>query len=90
MITDINRGPELEPVKVPCESRARNNRPGEWACDDVEAARLRANELSRLHGLRGPTPDEVWNNRDPITCQTQRHHLDVGQIGDIINPEEAN
>jgi len=50
---------------------ARNSRPGEWTCDDVEAARLRANELSRPHGLRGPSPDEVWRNRDPIN-QTER------------------
>ena len=46
---------------------ARNDRLGEWTCDDVEAARLRANELSRPHGLRGPTPNELWDNRDPIT-----------------------
>lgn len=46
---------------------ARNDRLGEWTCDDVEAARLRANELSRPHGLRGPTPDELWEKRDPIT-----------------------
>lgn len=46
---------------------ARNDRPGEWTCDDVEAARLRANELSRPHGLDGPTPNELWENRDPIT-----------------------
>jgi len=46
---------------------ARNDRPGEWTCDDVEAARLRANELSRPHGLRGPTPNELWENRDQIT-----------------------
>ena len=46
---------------------ARNDRPGEWTCDDVEAARLRANELSRPHGLCGPTPNELWDSRIPIT-----------------------
>ncbi len=45
---------------------ARNNRPGEWTCDDVEAARLRANELSRPHGLCGPTPAETWESRRTI------------------------
>ena len=52
---------------IRCHQAARNDRPGEWTCDDVEAARLRANELSRPHGLRGPTPDELWEQRDPIT-----------------------
>jgi transposase InsO family protein len=46
---------------------ARNDRPGEWTCDDVEAARLRANELSRPRGLRGPTPSELWETRTPIS-----------------------
>lgn len=45
---------------------ARNGRPGEWTCDDVESARLRANELSRPHGLRGPTPAEMLDSRRTI------------------------
>lgn len=53
---------------------ARNDRLGEWTCDDIEAARLRANELSRPHGLRGPTPNELWDNRDPIT-PTERYEF---------------
>jgi hypothetical protein len=45
---------------------ARNDRPGEWTCDDVEAARLRANDLSRPNGHLGPSPTELWKNRSPI------------------------
>jgi transposase InsO family protein len=44
---------------------ARHDRPGEWTCDDVEAARLRANELCRPRGHAGPTPDESWSAYRP-------------------------
>jgi transposase InsO family protein len=39
---------------------ARNDRPGEWTCDDVEGARQQANQMARPFGLIGPTPDDVW------------------------------
>jgi transposase InsO family protein len=42
---------------------ARNDRPGEWTCDDVEAARLMANETSRPGGFHSPTPNERWRIR---------------------------
>lgn len=42
---------------------ARHGRPGEWTCDDMEAARLQANETARPHGRKGPTPDEPWATR---------------------------
>lgn len=42
---------------------ARNDRPGEWSCDDVEGARLQANQTARPYGLIGPTPDDVWQCR---------------------------
>ena len=42
---------------------ARNDRPGEWTCDDVEGARLQANQTARPFGLIGPTPDDVWQYR---------------------------
>lgn len=48
---------------------ARNDHPGEWTCDDVEAARLRANELSRPKGLQGPTPDQIWQERSRLSPQ---------------------
>ncbi len=46
---------------------ARNGRPGEWTCDDLELARLEANETARPWGMNGPTPEEVWQGRTPIT-----------------------
>lgn len=46
---------------------ARHDRPGEWTCDDVETARLRANELARPRGHAGPTPDELWSDHAPVT-----------------------
>jgi len=42
---------------------ARHDRPGEWTCDDVEAARLMANETSRPGGFHSPTPNERWRIR---------------------------
>jgi transposase InsO family protein len=45
---------------------ARHDRPWEWTCDDVEAARLQANETSRPFGPHGPTPDEKWQTRERI------------------------
>ncbi len=63
----------------PAEGRhqaALHGRPGNWTpraeprgetCDDCEAARAQANETARPWGANGPTPDEVWKNRKPIT-----------------------
>ncbi len=45
---------------------ARNDRPGEWTCDDVEAARLMANQTGRPWGAAGLTPDQAWSHRRPI------------------------
>lgn len=45
---------------------ARNGRPAQWTCDDVEGARLMANETARPKGHRGPTPDEMWEARRTI------------------------
>lgn len=48
---------------------ARHGHAGEWNCDDVEAARLQANELARPWGHNQPTPDIAWVEREPITPQ---------------------
>jgi hypothetical protein len=42
---------------------ARHDRPGQWTCDDIEAARLMANETARPRG----TPKQSWNGREPVT-----------------------
>jgi transposase InsO family protein len=42
---------------------ARNDRAGQWSCDDVEAARLMANETTRPGGFHAPTPNQQWRIR---------------------------
>ena len=42
---------------------ARNDRPGEWTCDDVEAGRRSGNFFSRPFGQAGPSPDEAWSHK---------------------------
>lgn len=54
---------------------ARHDRPGEWTLDDVEAARLRGNELGRPHGMARGTPDAEWGRRTPITEDERRSFL---------------
>lgn len=46
---------------------ARRGHPEELTCDDCAAAPLRANEITRPWGHDGPTPNQVWANRVPIT-----------------------
>ena len=45
---------------------ARHGHVGEWNCDDVEAARLQANELARPWGHLADTPDIAWVTRSQI------------------------
>jgi transposase InsO family protein len=54
---------------------ARRGRPGEWICDDVEAARLRANEVTRPWGHRGPGPEKVWKSRKRISRKLRAEFL---------------
>jgi hypothetical protein len=49
------------------EIAARNGRPGQWTCDDLEAARLLANEMSRPQGLNGPSPKTAWEGRQRVS-----------------------
>ena len=45
---------------------ARHGHPLEWNCDDVESARLQANEEARPWGLYQDSPDAAWNMRDKL------------------------
>jgi transposase InsO family protein len=45
------------------DQSTRHGRPGQWTCDDVETARLMANETARPWGLASPTPDQAWRPR---------------------------
>jgi hypothetical protein len=60
---------------------ARHDRPCEWTCDDVEAARCQANETARPWGHCGPTPDEAFAGRRRVSEQ-ERHafHLAYGRF----------
>lgn len=53
---------------------ARHDRPGEWTCDDVAAACRQANDTAHPWGLGGPTPEQAWHSRLPIT-ETDAHEF---------------
>ena len=57
------------------QEAARHGRIGCWTCDDLEAVRLRANLTARPWGDRGPTPQDVWDHRTPITLDQLRTFL---------------
>jgi len=61
------------------ESRRRGF-PGQWTCDDMEAARLQANELARPWGHLGPTPTEAWQARKPITLRDRQQFAGKVQV----------
>jgi transposase InsO family protein len=50
----------------------RAGHPGYWTSDDVAAAQSEANATARPHGETGPTPDELWQTRRPITAEERR------------------
>ena len=48
---------------------ARAGRAGNWTWDDAAGACAEANTLSRPRGASGPSPDELWSVRWPITAE---------------------
>jgi hypothetical protein len=48
---------------------ARRGHAGEWACEDLEAARQEANETARPWGHCEPTPAEVWGGRKQLKSE---------------------
>ena len=50
------------------QQATRHGHPGFWTYDDIEGARLEANATARPHGPAGPSPDEAWNSRRPLTA----------------------
>jgi putative transposase len=56
---------------------AQHGRPGEWTCDDVEAARLLANATARPHGRRGPTPQAAWKRHDDIALAERNRFFET-------------
>jgi hypothetical protein len=55
---------------------ARNDRPGQWTCDDLEAARCNANVTGRPRGAAGPSPAVLWANATAPT-EGERNLLNV-------------
>jgi transposase InsO family protein len=47
-------------------------RPARWTSDDVAAAQAEANATARPHGPTGPTPDEHWQTRRPLSREARR------------------
>ncbi len=48
---------------------ARRQRPEGWADDDCALAHWLANTFARPQGPHGPTPDQAWAARSPITAE---------------------
>lgn len=66
------------------DESARQDRPGQWTCDDVETARLVANETARPSGIAAPTPDQAWRSRVPVEV-ADRHRF--AATVDRLRPE---
>ena len=54
---------------------ARYGHPEWWTCDDIEAARLEANALTRPWGAKSPTPDQAWNQRTLLSSEQRAAFL---------------
>lgn len=51
---------------------ALDGHPFRWTSDDLAHAKQLANTISRPWGSTGPTPDEAWQQRSPITDDARR------------------
>jgi hypothetical protein len=70
----------IGPMKARTHQRAAlAGRPGEWTCDDAEAARLEANQTARPWGSRGPTPGEAWQARLTIAAGERATFADTAR-----------
>jgi len=59
-------------LKTRTERRATMaGRPGQWTADDAAAAVAEANEASRPHGPRQPTPGHSWQARQPLSREAR-------------------
>ena len=74
---------------------ARAGRPGQWICDDLEAARVQANELSRPQGYGGPSPNRLWEEikyvSDRDRCRFRKQVADnLREMRNEINEVETD
>lgn len=64
-------------LKTRTEMQAvRHGHPGFWTWDDAAAARLEANATARPRGQKGPSPDQMWDNRTAINAAERSAFLD--------------
>jgi transposase InsO family protein len=49
--------------------------PGEWTCEDAEAARQQANQTARPWGAGGPTPAEAWAARRRVEAEERARFI---------------
>jgi len=74
----------------------RADRPASWISDDVAAAESEANATARPRGETGPTPEELWQTRRPITTAARalfqaavlRLRKELGETECQMNKEE--
>lgn len=59
---------------------ARNDRPGRWSCDDIEAARCQANDTARPEGPHAPTPSERWSMRETIPQSEREKFIEAYRV----------
>ena len=64
-----------------------------FTCDDVEAARLAANRDARPQGPNGPSPDQLWQNRPPVTPDLRQRFLErlaqakIQEARNLLDPD---
>jgi len=56
---------------------ASQGHPFQWRSEDLEAARRLANEITRPWGQHGPTAQQAWDARTPITQEERQRFLDT-------------
>ena len=74
----------------------RAGHPGYWTTDDVSAAQTEANATARPQGETGPTPNDLWQTRRPLTPEERRlfqeavHQKrdELGEKEDLSSKEE--
>jgi hypothetical protein len=58
------------------DQSALDAHPGRWTSNNLQRARTIRNQLGRPWGHRGPTPEQVWQSRQPI-ARNQRNQLNT-------------
>ena len=56
---------------------AKDGLSGAWTSDHIEAARLRSNEVTRPHGAKGPSPDEMFDSRKAISADERKTFIET-------------